>query len=71
MLLVLVENGDIEFLKQGRCIRISSFSPFEITWEEQPKVVLPQTGDNSYFMLWLAMLALAGVALMTLKRKTV
>lgn len=64
------ENGDIEFARHGLCIRVSSLSPFEITWEEQPEVDLPRTGDSSQIALWLAMLALAGVALMALKRKT-
>lgn len=64
------ENGDIEFAKQGLCIRVSSFSPFEITWEEQPEVDLPQTGDNSHIALWLTLLTLAGIATLTLKRKT-
>lgn len=64
------ENGDIEFTKQGLCIRVSSFSPFEISWEEQPEIDLPQTGDNSHIILWLALLALTGTAILTLKRKT-
>lgn len=63
------ENGDIEFAKQGLCIRVSSFSPFEITWEEQSEVDLPQTGDNSHIALWLTLLMLAGTATLTLKRK--
>ena len=64
------ENGDIEFTKQGLCIRVSSFSPFEISWEEQPEIDLPQTGDNSHIVLWTALLTLAGTAMLTLKRKT-
>ena len=35
-----------------------------------PEEALPKTGDNSRISLWLSMLALAGVALMALKRKT-
>ncbi len=61
----------IELKEAGLCIHISSFSPFEITWENQPKIDLPKTGDNSNLGLWLAMLALAGVALMALRSKTV
>lgn len=64
------EDGTIELTKQGLCIRVSSLSPFVIEWEEQPEVDLPKTGDSSRIGLWLSMLALAGVALMTLKRKT-
>ena len=65
------EEGDIEFTKQGLCIRVSSFSPFEITWEEQPEVVLPKTGDNSHIALWFVLLMLAGIAMLTIKRRTV
>lgn len=64
------EDGTIELTKQGLCIRVSSLSPFVIEWAEQPKVDLPKTGDSSQIALWLAMLALAGVALTALKRKT-
>ena len=64
------DNGTIELTKQGLCIRVSSLSPFVIEWEEQPEVDLPKTADSSQIGLWLAMLALAGVALMALKRKT-
>lgn len=64
------ENGDIEFTKQGLCIRVSSFSPFEITWEEYPEVDLPRTGDNSRIALWLTLLTVAGAAILTLKRKS-
>ena len=64
------EDGTIELTKQGLCIRVSSLSPFVIEWEEQPEVDLPKTGDNSQIALWFAMLALASVALTTLKRKT-
>ena len=64
------EDGTIELTKQGLCIRVSSLSPFVIEWAEQPEVDLPRTGDSSQIALWLAMLALAGVALTALKRKT-
>ena len=64
------EDGTIELTKQGLCIRVSSLGPFEIIWEEQPKVDLPKTGDNSQIGLWLTMLALAGMTLVALRRKT-
>lgn len=75
-------EGQIEMIPQGMCIRISSFSPFEIVLEEQtetdlpgadnlPETIdLPKTGDTSRIGLWVAMLTLAGVALKALKRKT-
>ena len=50
---------------------VSSFSPFEISWEEQPEIDLPQTGDNSHIALWLALLTMAGTTMRILKRKTV
>ena len=65
-----IENT-IALKEAGLCITVNSFSPFEITWEEQPEVALPQTGDNSHIILWLALLALTGTAILTLKRKTV
>ena len=64
------EEGSIEFLPLGLSIHVSSLSPFVIEWEEIPEVDLPQTGDNSHIVLWLALLALAGTAILTLKRKT-
>lgn len=74
-------EGQIEMTPQGMCIRISSFSPFEIVLKVQtetdlpgaddlPETIdLPKTGDTSHIGLWLAMLTLAGVALKVLKRK--
>lgn len=64
-------EGTIELKEAGLCIRVSSFSPFEITWEERPEIVLPQTGDDSHIGLWLALLTLSGIVILTLKRKTV
>lgn len=65
-----LSDGSIEPTKQGLCIRISSLSPFEITWEKLPEsITLPKTGDNSRLLLWSALLTLAGAALLTLKRK--
>lgn len=64
-------EGTIELKEAGLCIRVSSFSPFEITWEERPEIVLPQTGDDSHIGLWLALLTLSGIVVLTLKRKTV
>lgn len=64
------DEGTIELTEQGLCILVSSLSPFEITWEAQPAVDLPKTGDSSRIGLWLAMLALAGAVLAALRRKT-
>lgn len=66
------KDGTIELTKQGLCIRISSFSPFEITWEEIPEeIVLPKTGDTSLpmgFLLMVMIVSLCGLGLMA-KRK--
>ena len=64
-------EGTIERKEAGLCIRVSSFSPFEITWEERPEIVLTQTGDDSHIGLWLALLTLSGIVVLTLKRKSV
>lgn len=64
------EDGTIELTTQGLCIQVSSLSPFVIEWGEHTEVDLPKTGDSSRIGLWLSMLALAGVAVMTLKSKT-
>ncbi|MGN0990522.1 MAG: Ig-like domain-containing protein [Candidatus Ventricola sp.] len=65
------KDGTVELRAQGLCIRISSLSPFEISWEEiEVPENLPQTGDNSHIALWLTLLTLAGIATLTLKRKT-
>ncbi|MGN0995622.1 MAG: InlB B-repeat-containing protein, partial [Candidatus Ventricola sp.] len=54
-------SGGLELTPQGLCVRISSLSPFTITWERFPEVNLPQTGDSSHPGLWLA-LGLASIA---------
>lgn len=58
------QNGEIEFLKQGMCIEVTSFSPFEITWEEQPMIDLPQTGDDTHMMIWLALILISSAMLL-------
>ncbi|MBR5301510.1 MAG: LPXTG cell wall anchor domain-containing protein [Clostridia bacterium] len=63
------EDDTIQLLPQGVCICVSSLSPFVIEWEELPEINLPQTGDNSYIVLWLALLILAGTTMLALKRK--
>lgn len=66
-----LNDGSIEPTKQGLCIRVSSLSPFDVTWERIPdNINPPKTGDNSKIGLWLVLLTLAGAALLTLKRKT-
>lgn len=60
----LSQNGEIEFLKQGMCIEVTSFSPFEITWEEYPTIDLPKTGDHSHMGIWLALILISGAMLL-------
>lgn len=60
----LSQNGEIEFLKQGMCIEVTSFSPFEITWEAFPMVDLPKTGDHTHMMIWLALILISSVMLL-------
>ncbi|MGN0776180.1 MAG: sortase B protein-sorting domain-containing protein [Candidatus Ventricola sp.] len=60
----LSQNGEIEFLKQGMCIEVTSFSPFEITWEEYPIVDLPKTGDHSQMRIWLALILISSAMLL-------
>ena len=63
------KDGTIKLTPQGLCIRVSSLSPFVITWEEL-EVNLPQTGDSTPLMLYGVgmLLSLATVGL--LKRRT-
>ena len=65
------ENGDIEFRAQGLCIRVKSFSPFRIAWEDASDVsVLPGTGDNSLpvaFLLLMLAVSLGCLGLMVKK----
>lgn len=62
------QDGTIELTKQGLCILVSSFSPFEIAWEVD-RSSIPQTGDSTHIALWFVLLALTGVAMLTLKRR--
>lgn len=52
----------------GLKLNPTSFSPY-IAVLDLPDADLPKTGDNSHIALWLALLALAGTAILTLKRK--
>ena len=63
------QDGSIELTKQGLCIRVSSFSPFEITWEEEKGVELPKTGDSSKLALWLMLMSMAGAAMFMLRKR--
>ena len=56
-------SGGLELTPQGLCVRISSLSPFTITWERFPEVNLPQTGDSSRPALWLALGLVSAAAL--------
>ena len=66
------KDGTIELRPQGLCIRISSLSPFEISWEEiEVPENLPQTGDKSLpmgFLILMALVSLSGISCLT-KRK--
>lgn len=59
--------GGIERTEDGLIITIKSLSPFEIIWHDPETTadpsVLPQTGDYSRLLLWLA---LAGASLFAL-----
>ena len=61
-------NGGLELKQQGLCVRVSSLSPFTITWERLPEADLPQTGDSSHPGLWLALMLASAIALAILLR---
>jgi len=66
------EDGEIEFAPQGLCIRIKSFSPFEISWGVFGDV-LPGTGDASLplsFLLLLLGASLLGFGFAARHKKT-
>ena len=69
------EDGGIEFLPFGMGIKVSSFSPFIIEWEEIPDEVnvpdLPKTGDNSAIGIWLALLVIAGCGILLANKKRI
>ena len=64
------QDGTVELRPQGLCIRISSLSPFEISWEEIgiPEN-LPQTGDDSFILVYGALVTLSAVILIAMKRR--
>ena len=63
------ENGDIEFTPQGLCIRIDSFSPFVIEWEEAVNPGdLPKTGDDASILLYGMLLMLSAAAMLGLMK---
>lgn len=62
------KDGTLIRTESGVYAEVSSLSPFALSWTQYGE--LPQTGDNSHIALWLAMLVLAGTAILTLKRKT-
>lgn len=67
------EDGEIEFTRQGLCIPVLSFSPFEIRLGDDADAAgMPMTGDHSSIMLYSALLILsaAGIAAMAKKRRT-
>ena len=62
-------SGGLELTAQGLCVRISSLSPFTITWERFPEVNLPQTGDSSRLAVWLALLGACCAGLWCVSRR--
>lgn len=62
-------SGGLELTPQGLCVRISSLSPFTITWERFPEINLPQTGDSSSLLGWAALLGACCVGLWCLNRR--
>ena len=74
------QEGSLIRQEYGLEMTVDSLSPFTINWgtEEEMNALLPsgadtsalpQTGDNSHIAYWLALLALAGSALVCIKRK--
>ena len=64
------KDGSIELRPQGLCIRISSLSPFEISWEEiEIPENLPKTGDDSSILLHGMLLMLSAATLIAMKKK--
>ena len=62
-------SGGLELTPQGLCVRISSLSPFTITWERFPEINLPQTGDSSSLLGWAALLGACCMGLWCLNRR--
>ena len=62
------EDGEIEFRRQGLCIRIDSFSPFVVEWEENviPEN-LPHTGDHSALALYGMLLMISAAVLIAMR----
>lgn len=63
------QNGKLACTPYGLCLEVTSFSPYDLTWENVP-ASLPTTGDRSNLTLYMALLALCIAAAAMKARKT-
>jgi len=64
-----LENGKLEITPYGLKLKVKSFSPYVVSWDDEPAAI-PQTGDRFPMGAALMLMALSLAALLLMKRKT-
>ena len=69
-----IEMPEFKVTDTGISVHLTSLSPVSVSWRLKPSQEdlrdLPETGDNSRSGLWFALMLLAGIGVLVLRRKT-
>ena len=69
-----IEMPEFKVTDTGISVHLTSLSPVSVSWRLKPSQEdlrdLPETGDNSRAGLWFALMLLAGIGVLVLRRKT-